>query len=131
MKFTIDVYRFLICFSGNQNDAEDLTQEVTTITIDGSEYARIVLVVSKTSNNYEVNKAFAYRIHEKLEQRYPGLSRGVSEKGENPQNTYNQDVLDHSVLLNIGGVENTLEESFRTTDALAKVLKEMIQELEE
>ncbi len=23
-----DVYRFLICFSGNQNDAEDYTQEV-------------------------------------------------------------------------------------------------------
>jgi RNA polymerase sigma-70 factor, ECF subfamily len=24
----LEVYRFLICFSGNQNDAEDLTQEV-------------------------------------------------------------------------------------------------------
>lgn len=24
----LDVYRFLVCFSGNQNDAEDLTQEV-------------------------------------------------------------------------------------------------------
>ncbi|MGD6775647.1 RNA polymerase sigma factor [Sutcliffiella horikoshii] len=27
-KHHLDVYRFLICFSGNQNDAEDLTQEV-------------------------------------------------------------------------------------------------------
>ncbi len=27
-KHNLDVYRFLICFSGNQNDAEDLTQEV-------------------------------------------------------------------------------------------------------
>ncbi|MFK9095379.1 RNA polymerase sigma factor [Bacillus salipaludis] len=27
-KHYLDVYRFLICFSGNQNDAEDLTQEV-------------------------------------------------------------------------------------------------------
>ncbi|MEH6941017.1 RNA polymerase sigma factor [Bacillus sp. JJ722] len=26
--FYLDVYRFLICFSGNQNDAEDMTQEV-------------------------------------------------------------------------------------------------------
>ncbi|MGN7400002.1 RNA polymerase sigma factor [Cytobacillus praedii] len=24
----LDVYRFLICFTGNQNDTEDLTQEV-------------------------------------------------------------------------------------------------------
>jgi len=27
-RYYLDVYRFLICFSGNQNDAEDLTQEV-------------------------------------------------------------------------------------------------------
>lgn len=27
-KYYLDVYRFLVCFSGNQNDAEDLTQEV-------------------------------------------------------------------------------------------------------
>ncbi|WP_419962259.1 RNA polymerase sigma factor [Psychrobacillus sp. BM2] len=27
-QYYLDVYRFLICFSGNQNDAEDLTQEV-------------------------------------------------------------------------------------------------------
>jgi RNA polymerase sigma-70 factor, ECF subfamily len=26
--YYLDVYRFLVCFSGNQNDAEDLTQEV-------------------------------------------------------------------------------------------------------
>jgi len=27
-RYYLEVYRFLICFSGNQNDAEDLTQEV-------------------------------------------------------------------------------------------------------
>ncbi|MDD9311568.1 RNA polymerase sigma factor [Cytobacillus firmus] len=27
-QYYLDVYRFLICFTGNQNDAEDLTQEV-------------------------------------------------------------------------------------------------------
>lgn len=27
-QYYLDVYRFLICFSGNQNDAEDITQEV-------------------------------------------------------------------------------------------------------
>lgn len=103
----------------------------TTITIDGIDYARIGLVVSKTSDNYVENKAFANRIHEKLEQLYPGLSKGVSEKGVNPRNTYNQDVHDHTALLNIGGVENTLEESYRTTNSLAKAIKEIIQELKE
>lgn len=119
IKVVLDIHR----------DSEKRT--TSTITIDGIEYARILFVVSKTSDNYEVNKAFANRIHEKLEQRYPGLSRGVIEKGVNPRNTYNQDVHDHSALLNIGGVENTLEESYRTTDALAKVIKEIILESEE
>ncbi len=27
-KYYLDVYKFLICFTGNQNDAEDLTQDV-------------------------------------------------------------------------------------------------------
>jgi RNA polymerase sigma-70 factor (ECF subfamily) len=27
-RYYLEVYRFLICFSGNQKDAEDLTQEV-------------------------------------------------------------------------------------------------------
>ncbi|WP_027408486.1 RNA polymerase sigma factor [Anoxybacteroides tepidamans] len=27
-RYYLDVYRFLVCFSGSQNDAEDLTQEV-------------------------------------------------------------------------------------------------------
>ncbi|MBM7619681.1 RNA polymerase sigma-70 factor (ECF subfamily) [Bacillus tianshenii] len=27
-KYYLDVYRFLVCFSGNQDDAEDITQEV-------------------------------------------------------------------------------------------------------
>ncbi|QFF98659.1 RNA polymerase sigma factor [Psychrobacillus glaciei] len=27
-QYYLDVYRFLVCFSGNQNDAEDFTQEV-------------------------------------------------------------------------------------------------------
>ncbi|WP_075807184.1 stage II sporulation protein P [Lysinibacillus sp. FJAT-14222] len=29
-----------------------------------------------------------------------------------PQNTYNQDLHDNSVLLEIGGIENTLEEMY-------------------
>ncbi|MDN4492557.1 stage II sporulation protein P [Ureibacillus aquaedulcis] len=100
----------------------------STITIDGMDFAKIGLVVSKTTENYEANKAFASRIHEKLEQLYPGLSQGVFEKGVNPKNTYNQDLQENSVLLNIGGVENTFEETYRTADALAEVIKEIIEE---
>lgn len=107
-------------------DAQPRT--ATTINIDGEDYARIAFVVSKTSDNYEENRDFAIRLHEKLEELYPGLSKGVIEKGEKPQNTYNQDLKDNSVLLNIGGVENTLEETFKATNLFAEVIISEIKE---
>jgi len=99
----------------------------STIEIKGKEYARIQFIVSKTSKNYEVNKKFATQLHEQLEELYPGLSRGVVEKGIDPPNTYNQDLHDNSLLLNIGGIENTLEETYRSTDILAQVLKDILE----
>ncbi|MEO4054402.1 stage II sporulation protein P [Solibacillus sp. CAU 1738] len=101
-------------------------RKATTININGQDYARIVFVVSTISDNYKKNRDFAMLLHEKLEELYPGLSRGVVEKEGKPRNTYNQDVLDNSSLLEIGGVENTLEETYRTTEVLAKVIKEVI-----
>ncbi|MGA3600327.1 stage II sporulation protein P [Lysinibacillus agricola] len=99
----------------------------STIEIKGKEYARIQFIVSKTSKNYEVNKKFATQLHEQLEELYPGLSRGVVEKGIDPPNTYNQELHDNSLLLNIGGIENTLEETYRSTDILAQVLKDILE----
>ncbi|MGE8001421.1 stage II sporulation protein P [Lysinibacillus sp. NPDC093190] len=99
----------------------------STIEIKGKEYARIKFVVSKTSGNYETNKTFATQLHEQLEELYPGLSIGVIEKGIDPQNTYNQDIHDNSVLLEVGGIDNTLEETYRTMDVFAEVLKVIIE----
>ncbi|MFS0876367.1 stage II sporulation protein P [Solibacillus isronensis] len=103
-------------------------RKFTTVNIDGKDYAKIGLVVSKSSDNYEVNREFANNLHQKLEKLYPGISRGVIVKGENPRNTYNQEIYNQSVLLNIGGIENTMEEAFRATDALAEAIKEIVKE---
>ncbi len=100
----------------------------STIEIKGREYARIKFVVSKTSGNYKTNKRFGTQLHEQLEKLYPGLSIGVIEKGINPQNTYNQELHNNSVLLEVGGVENTLEETYRTIDVFAQVLKGILEE---
>ncbi|MEK4531753.1 stage II sporulation protein P [Solibacillus sp. FSL K6-1554] len=76
----------------------------------------------------QIFREFANHLHQKLEKLYPGISRGVIEQGENPRNTYNQEIQKQSVLLNIGGTENTMEEAFRATDALAEAIKEIVQE---
>lgn len=103
-------------------------RKFTTVNINGKDYAKIGLVVSKSSGHYEENRDFANNLHQKLEKLYPGISRGVIVKGENPRNTYNQEIQKQSVLLDIGGIENTMEEAFRATDALAEAIKEIVQE---
>ena len=103
-------------------------RKFTTVNINGKDYAKIGLVVSKSSGHYEENRDFANNLHQKLEKLYPGISRGVIVKGENPRNTYNQEIQKQSVLLDIGGIENTIEEAFRATDALAEAIKEIVQE---
>ncbi|WP_027408485.1 stage II sporulation protein P [Anoxybacteroides tepidamans] len=101
----------------------------TTININGKDYPRIEIIVSRSSDHYEENYKFAKRLHDQLEAKYPGLSRGVTVKDDGP-NHYNQDVLGRSLLLQIGGVENTLKEEYRTADALAEVLGDILKEEE-
>jgi len=107
---------------------DSLKRRDSTIEIKGKNYARIQFIVSKTSENYDMNKKFATQLHKQLEELYPGLSMGVVEKGVTPQNTYNQELHDNSVLLNIGSAENTLEETYGTTDIFAQVVKNIFEE---
>ncbi|MFT4416207.1 stage II sporulation protein P [Fredinandcohnia humi] len=102
-------------------------RSITTINIDGKDYARIAFVISGETNNFKKNKDFAMLIHQKLEEKYPGLSRGVLTQSGGIQVVYNQDLLYNSLLLEIGGFENTLEEESRTVEVIADVIKELIE----
>ncbi|QTH46178.1 stage II sporulation protein P [Cohnella sp. LGH] len=98
----------------------------TTATIKGKDYAQVYFIIGHRNSNWRENEDFANRIHERLEKQYPGLSRGVWGKtAANGNGEYNQSVSPGSVLIEIGGVDNTLEECYRTADALAKIIAEM------
>jgi stage II sporulation protein P len=104
-------------------------RKYTTINLKGTEYARIGFVVSDSSGNYEENKKLAEHLQSKIEKKYPGLSRGVivkSSSNDNEQSTYNQDLLKSSLILEVGGVENTLEEEYRTVDVFANVVADYL-----
>ena len=101
----------------------------TTVTIDGKDYAQVYFIIGRKNPNWKQNEAFARKIHEKLEERYPGLSRGIwGKSGSSGHGEYNQSLAPGSVLIEIGGIENTLEECYRTADILADVIAEIIWE---
>lgn len=104
----------------------------TMIEINGIKYARLAFVIGLENPNYEKNLMLAEKLHYLLEQHYPGLSRGVlPQQGAGNNGVYNQDISSNALLLEFGGVDNTLEELNASAKALAEVFSEMYWEAEE
>lgn len=100
-------------------------RKTTTTTINGKTYARLYFVVGASHPNYKENEKFANELHQSLEEKYPGISRGVVKKDKSKGNgVYNQDLSSHSLIIEIGGVDNTLDELYNTADVLAEVFAE-------
>lgn len=104
----------------------------TTITIDEEDYAQLFFVIGADFENNDLNAKFATDLHEKLDQAYPGISRGVAEMGGSGRNgVYNQDLSSNAILIEFGGVDNTLDELYRTADAFAEVFADYYWDAEQ
>jgi stage II sporulation protein P len=100
----------------------------TTMTLNGKAYAQIFFIVGKKNPNWQQNEAFARSIDKMLKEQYPGLSRGILDKSSHMGNgEYNQSLSPQSILMEIGGPYNTLDECYRTADLFVKIVKEMIK----
>ncbi|WP_240376563.1 stage II sporulation protein P [Bacillus piscicola] len=100
-------------------------REITTVTINNETMARTMFVIGENNPHFEKNLAMAKEINQKLDDKYPGLSRGVITKGGAGSNgRYNQDLSEKSILIEMGGKDNTLEEVYRTADIMAEVISE-------
>lgn len=100
----------------------------TTIKRNGVDYARIYFIVGSKNPKWRENYEFAKRIHEKMERKFPGLSKSIYAKRSHGNGYYNQTVSPSSSLIEIGGPYNTLEESYRTVGILAEVIAELYRE---
>ncbi|MDP2873091.1 MAG: stage II sporulation protein P [Bacillota bacterium] len=101
---------------------------VTTATVEGRSVARILLLVGSNSTlahpNWRANLVFANRLHQVMERLYPGLSRGVLVK----ESRYNQHYLPHAMLVEVGGVDNSLDEVLASARLFAEVLVTALRE---
>jgi stage II sporulation protein P len=114
LKFFFDLHR------------DSQKRKYTTIDIDGKSYAQVYFIIGHKNPNWEKNEAFATKIHEALDKKYPGISRGIWGKTASSGNAeYNQSLAEDNVLIEVGGVDNTLDESYRTADALAEIISEI------
>ncbi|MDU4698443.1 MAG: stage II sporulation protein P [Paenibacillus sp.] len=101
----------------------------TTTTIDGVNYAQVYFIIGHGNENWRENERFASSIHDRLEKAYPGISRGIWGKTSSQGNgEYNQSLSPNSVLIEIGGIDNSAEELERTAKVLAGILADLYWE---
>ena len=117
LKYFIDIHR------------DSLSKDKTTVTIDGKDYAKVIFLIGLENPNYEKNLEFTEKINNKMNEYYPNLSKGIYKKGGPGVNgVYNQDFNEHTILIEIGGNENTTNEVLNTSLAFSKVFMEVINE---
>ncbi|MBA2173537.1 stage II sporulation protein P [Halobacillus locisalis] len=110
---------------------DSIAKEHTTTTINGKEYGRFAFVIGAEHSNYEENLSFATEMHQRLEDAYPGISRGViTKKGSGVDGVYNQDLNPNAILIEFGGVYNHLDELYRSADVLAEVFADYMHDAE-
>lgn len=119
LKYYIDVHR------------DSLIKERTTITINDKNYAKIIFLIGLENPQYEQNLRFTEEINNLINVRYPNLSKGIYKKGGAGVNgVYNQDFSPYTILIEIGGYENTTTEVMNSTLAFADCFMEVIKKYE-
>ena len=115
LEYFIDVHR------------DSIPKSLSYLEKDGKGYAKILFIIGKENPNYQENYAFTKRIFDLMESKVPGITRSIYEKeGAGVDGVYNQDFSPQTILAEIGGEENTVDEVYNTTLVLAEVLKEVI-----
>ncbi|WP_127579779.1 stage II sporulation protein P [Paenibacillus koleovorans] len=105
-----------------------LNRDRTTAKLNGQDYAQVYFIVGTKNPDWKQNAEFAAKLHALLEERYPGISRGVYAKSSSGNGEYNQHFSPTSMLIEVGGPYNSLEEMYRTSDLLADIIAELIRQ---
>ena len=119
LKYFIDVHR------------DSLSKDKTTITIGDKDYAKTLFIIGLENPNYQENLNFTIKINDCLNDKYPQLSKGIYKKeGAGVNGVYNQDFSPYTILIEVGGYENTTTEVMNTTIAFSTCFMEVITNIE-
>ena len=103
-------------------------KSVTSKNINDKNYARILFIVGLENKNYKSNLEITEKLNNMFNEKYPGLSRGIYKKqGKGVNGVYNQDFHPNTILIEVGGVDNTIDEVYNTCEAIGDVLTEYIK----
>lgn len=109
LKLIIDLHR----------DSSSLDK--TLLETNNKKYARILFVIGAEHQNYEKNYEVSKKLKDILEKEIPTITRGIIKKsGPGVNGIYNQDLNPNSILIELGGQYNEIEELNNTLQVLSK-----------
>ena len=115
LKYFIDIHR------------DSISHEYSTASINDKSYAKIMFVVGLDHKNWEANYNLSKKLYDLFNKYYPGITRSIMKKeGANVNGIYNQDVSPNCILIEVGGVDNTIDEVYNTMDAITDILNKYI-----
>ena len=112
-KILIDIHR------------DSVKHKYTLYEEDNIKYARVLFVLTTKHDNYKYNEEFVNNLNDKLNSKHKGLSRGIMKRNDV---IFNQDLSPRAILIELGGVDNTLDEINNTLKVISEVLNEYIIE---
>ena len=95
-----------------------LPRELTYITHDGKEYARLMFSIGVNNTNYQQNYQTASTIYDKISKQSIPIMKPIY----TIRSTYNQDLGNQVVLLEVGSHTNNYQEVLNSLDVLVEVL---------
>lgn len=102
---------------------DSVSRSISTVEIGNRNYAKVMFLIGMENEHHAANEALTSQIETYLNNHYEGISRGIYRKsGAGVNGVYNQDFNDNTILIEIGGMENTLEEVYNTCLAIAEAL---------
>lgn len=128
IKVILDLHRDAFD-TGKYTYAEKMAKKSEyTASINGKNAAKIMLVIARGNPNYDELEKFAVYIKKKMDKLYPGLFFKIDVKS---RGKYNQYLSNHSMLIEVGCMLNTVEEAQYSAVLLSRVLGEVINDLKE
>lgn len=101
---------------------DSIGKSLSTIQVDGKNYAKLMFVVGKGSKNYSDVNQCCEKLTSLLNQKIPHICRGVYLK----QSDYNQGITQNMILIEVGANENTYEEVQNSLNILALAIDEYL-----
>lgn len=116
LKYYIDLHR------------DSLIKDKTTVQIGDKSYAQVLFLIGLENENHAQNLAFTEQLNNAINSKYENLSKGIYKKsGPGVNGIYNQDFSPYSILIEIGGYENTTTEVMNTVIAISEIIGEVIK----